>query len=103
MGATRVLSSRTWRQNLSRRSYLVYFQIPSKIVHACRIRTNTKRRVAIRLSTGCSIIGVATISSGTELYIPAAVRAGFEKAKWFKCTIVGAAKFAKSDLMWARP
>ena len=103
MGATCVLSGRTWRQNLSRRSYLAYFQIPSKIVRACRIRMNTKRQVVVRLSTGRSASGVATISSGTEIYIPTALRTALEKAKWFDCTIVGAAEFATSDLRWAVP
>ena len=103
MGATRVLSGRTWRQDLGHRSYFAYFQIPLKIVRACRIRINTKRRVEIRLSSGCSAKGVATISSGTELYIPTALRAELEKAKWFECTIVGAAEFAEPDLRWSVP
>jgi hypothetical protein len=96
--ATKVLSKRKWRQFLKNRKYLVMFQLPSEISRNCNAKNMTKRMVSISLSTGSRMKGVATISSGTELYIPTHLRHYFKDANWFDCEIINDTLYEKSTI-----
>lgn len=96
---TKVLSKRKWRQFLNNGKYLVMFQLPSEIFRNCNAKNMTKRMVSISLSTGKSMKGAATISSGTELYIPTHLRHYFRDANWFDCEIVNDTLVKNQPLM----
>jgi hypothetical protein len=94
--ATKVLSKRKWRQYLKNRKYLVMFQLPSEITKNTDAKNMTKRSVKILLSTGIKMKGAATISSGTEIYIPKHLQRYFKNADWFECEIVNNTLYEKS-------
>lgn len=102
MRATTVINSRRWRQSLAGRYRdFVLFQIPAAIVAEAVIESNTKRQVVIRLSTGRILEGFCSITSGTEVYIPAAFREALRGAEWFECEIIGDELGQITDLDWA--
>jgi hypothetical protein len=88
--ATQVLGDRDWRHSLANRERdFTLFQIPKDVRTKCAVEPNTKRFVQIRLSTGARLGGFCTITSGTELRIPAEQQPLFREAAFFECSIVG--------------
>lgn len=98
MKTTKILSKRKWRRHLKNRKYMDMFDIPVEIAMNVNARNMTKRLIEIILSTGIKLKGVATVSSGTEIYIPTHLRHYFENAKWFDCEIVNNTLYEKSTL-----
>lgn len=102
MAATIVTGNRSWRQSLADRNRdFRLFNIPASVVATCDVEANTKRRVVIRLSTGRTVSGFCTITSGTELSIPTEFREEFRNAEWFDCELVGNQLGDTADLHWA--
>ncbi|HEV3439463.1 MAG TPA: hypothetical protein VG122_19015 [Gemmata sp.] len=102
MAATRVIDDRSWRHSLVGRDRdFRLFNIPAQVVATCGVAANTKRQVIIRLSTGRTLRGFCTITSGTELSIPTEFREEFRNAEWFDCEVVGNQLGDVADLHWA--
>lgn len=98
MKAIEVQSKRKWRQSLENRNYMELFPIPSPIVIFTGAANKTKRYVQIEISTGVKMKGVASVSSGTEIYIPKHLQRYFEKADYFHCEIVNNKLYEKVSL-----
>jgi hypothetical protein len=77
---------------------MVMFQLALEISRNCNAINMTKRKVSISLSTGIRMKCTATISSGTELYIPTYLRHYFKNANWFDCEINNDTLYEKSTI-----
>jgi hypothetical protein len=101
MAATTVTGTRSWRQPLADRARdFRLFNIPAAVVEACGVDANTKRRVTIRLTTGRTLRGFCTVTSGTELSIPTEFREELRGAEWFECDVIGEEVGEAADLRW---
>lgn len=101
---TTVLGPRRWRHALARRDRdFTLFHIPPAVVTAAGVRAGTKRQVRIRLSTGRTLAGFCSVTSGTEVYIPIAFREALRQAAWFECEVVGEETAEATSLRWADP
>jgi len=101
MPVTTVTGPRSWRYDLTgRNSDIALFRIPSEVVAACGVKANTKRLVAMRLSSGRQLRGYCSIKSGTRVYIPAEFRVEFRQAGWFECEIIGDEIGESLSLRW---
>lgn len=102
MKATEMKGKRKWRQSLAKRTYLSLFRLPFFIVINCKVVSNTKRSVLIDLSDGRKILGLATITSGTEIYIPTRFHKDLQSCEWFECEILDDTLYVESSLKWLR-
>src|ERR1700730_15137756 len=90
MASSTVVAARRWYFDLANRERdHRLFLIPRTVVEAAGISWNSKRRVSVVLSTGRRLGGFCTITSGTELSIPAHLKQDVREAGWFGCEIVG--------------
>jgi hypothetical protein len=90
MHATTLIGPRSWRYDLTVRDRdFAVFPIPSEVIAACGVKANTKRLVAMRLSSGLQLRGYCSIRSGTKIYIPTEFRVEFQPAEWLECEIIG--------------
>lgn len=90
MRAAHLLGSARWRQDLRGRSRdFCYFYIPGANVEASSVARRTESMLDIILSFGVRLRGYYTISSGTELLIPEALRSLLEQAQGFEAEIIG--------------
>jgi hypothetical protein len=73
------------------------------VLQECGIEANTKRDVIIRLSSGRTLLGFCSITSGTELSIPTEFQEELRGEEWFECEVVGNEVGDAANLRWAAP